>query len=147
MGPLVVLSPPSFILPQGLCTCCSLLRFSALNFHRLASSHPQNFSPVFLLCLVTKSCLTLCDPMDSSQASLSYTISWSLLKLTSIETVMPSNHLILCCPLPLLLSMFPSIRVFSSELALRITWLKCWSFSFSFFPFYLIMLFYRLQNA
>ena len=67
------------------------------------------------------------------QASLSFTISWSLLKLMSIESVMPSNHLILCRPL-LLPSIFPSIRVFSSELALCIRWPKYWSFSFSIYP-------------
>ena len=65
------------------------------------------------------------------QASLSFTISWSLLKLRSIESVMPSNHLILCRPLLLLPSISLSIRVFSSESALRIRWPKCWSFSFS----------------
>jgi len=61
----------------------------------------------------------------------SITNSWSLLKLMSIESVMPSNHLILCCPLLLLPSIFPSIRVFSSESALCIRWPKCWSFSIS----------------
>ena len=65
------------------------------------------------------------------QASLSFTISWSLLKLMSIELVMPSNHLILCCPLLLLPSIFSSIRVFSNELALHITWPEYLSFSFS----------------
>ena len=64
------------------------------------------------------------------QASLS--TSWSLLKLMSIELVMPSNHLVLFRPLLLLPSIFPSIRVFSNELALRIRWPKYWSFSFSF---------------
>ena len=64
------------------------------------------------------------------QASLFFTISRSLFKLMSIELVMPSNHLILCHPL-LLLSIFPSIRVFPSESALRIWWPKYWSFSFS----------------
>ena len=68
------------------------------------------------------------------QASLSITISWSLLKLMSIQSVMPSNHLIFCCPLLLLLSIFPSIRVFSSESALHIRWPKYWSFSFSIRP-------------
>ena len=67
------------------------------------------------------------------QASLSYTIFRSLLKLMSIELVMPSNHLILCHPL-LLPSIFPSIRVFSSELVLYIRWPKYWSFSFSISP-------------
>ena len=65
------------------------------------------------------------------QASLSFTISQNLLKLTSIESVMPSNHLILCCPFLLLPSIFPSIRVFYNELALCIRWPKYWSFSIS----------------
>ena len=63
------------------------------------------------------------------QAYLSFTISQSLLKLMSIESVMPSNHLILCHPLLLLPSIFPSIRVFSNESVLRIRWPKYWSFS------------------
>ena len=65
------------------------------------------------------------------QASLSITNSWSLLKLMSIESVMPCNHLILCCPLLLPPSIFPSIRVFSNELALHIRWPKYWSFNFN----------------
>ena len=69
-----------------------------------------------------------------SQASLSITNSQSLLKLMFIKLVMPSNHLILCHPLLLLLSIFPSIRVFSSELTLHIKWPKYWSFSFSISP-------------
>ena len=70
--------------------------------------------------------------MDSArQASMSITNSLHLLKLMSIESVMPSNHLILCRPLLLLPSVFPSIRVFSSESALCIRWPKYWSFSFS----------------
>ena len=68
------------------------------------------------------------------QASLSITNSWSLLKLMSIESVMPSNHLIFCHPLLLLLSIFPSIRVFSNESVLRNRWPKYWSFSFSISP-------------
>ena len=68
------------------------------------------------------------------QASLSVTNSQSLLKLMSIESVMPSNHLILCRPLLLLPSIFPSIRVFSNESALRIRWPKYWSFSFNISP-------------
>ena len=67
------------------------------------------------------------------QVSLSSTICWSLLKLMSIEIVMPSNHLILCCSL-LLPSIFPSIRVFSHESALHIKWPKYWSFNFSISP-------------
>ena len=65
------------------------------------------------------------------QASLSFAISQSLLKLMSIELEMPSNHLVLCCPFLLLPSIFPSIRVFSNESVLHITWPKYWSFSFS----------------
>ena len=65
------------------------------------------------------------------QASLSITNSQSLLKLMSTESLIPSNHLILCCPLLLLPSIFPSIRVFSNESVLRIRWPKDWSFSFS----------------
>ena len=68
------------------------------------------------------------------QASLSLTVSWSLPKFVSIESVVPCNHLILCCPLLLLTSVFPSTRGFSSESALCIRWAKYWSFSFSKTP-------------
>ena len=68
------------------------------------------------------------------QASLSITNSWSLLKLMSIESVIPSNHLTLCCSLLLLPSIFPSIRVFSNESVLCIRWSNFWSFSFSISP-------------
>ena len=71
---------------------------------------------------------------EARQAFLSFTISWSLLKLMSIESVMPSNHLILSCPLLLLPSIFPSISVFSNESVLHIRWPKYWSFSFSISP-------------
>ena len=70
----------------------------------------------------------------ASQASLFFTISWTLLQLMSIESLMSPNHLILCCPFLLLPSIFPSVRVFSNESALRIRWLKCWNFSFSISP-------------
>ena len=84
---------------------------------------------------VAQSYPTLCDPMDYSMLGLPvHPNSWSLPKLMSIESVMPSNHLILCPPLLLLPSIFPSIRVFSNESALRIRWLKYWSFSFSISP-------------
>ena len=70
---------------------------------------------------VAQLCLILYDPMDcSSQTSLSITNSWRLLKLMCIESVMPSNHLILCCPLLLLPSIIPNIRVFSNESVLHI---------------------------
>ena len=68
------------------------------------------------------------------QVSLSFTISWSLLRFMSIESLMLSNRLILCCPLLLLPSVFPSIRVFSNKLAICIGWPKFWSFSFSISP-------------
>ena len=71
---------------------------------------------------------------SACQTSLSFTISHSLLKLTSIELVMPSSHLILCCTLFLLSSIFPSIKVFPNELALYIRWPEYWGFSFSISP-------------
>jgi len=82
----------------------------------------QSLSPVWLF---VTSWTAAC------QASLSFTISKSLLKFMSTESVMLSKHLILCCPLLFLLSIFPSIRVFSNELALHIMWPKYWSFSFN----------------
>ena len=90
------------------------------------------FSSVQLL-----SCVQLFETpwTTAHQASLSITNSWSLLKLMSTELVMPSNHLILCHPLLLLPSIFPSSRVFSNESVLCITWPKHWSFSFSISPY------------
>ena len=83
----------------------------------------------------TQSSLTLCDHgLQHTRHSLSITNFQSLLKLMSIQSVMPSNHLILCCPLLLSPSVFPSIRVFSNESALRIRWSKYWSFSFNISP-------------
>ena len=80
---------------------------------------------------VTQSSLTLCDPMVAAcQASLPITSSWCLLKLISIDLVMPSNHLIICHPLLLLPSIFPNMRVFSNESTFCIRWPKYWSFSF-----------------
>ena len=88
-----------------------------------------------IVCSVAQSCPTLCDPMDCSmQASLSFTISQSLLKLMSIESMMPSNHLLLGHPFLLLPSIFPSIRVFPNELAPCIRWPKYWSCSFRISP-------------
>ena len=94
----------------------------------------MNWTKKDTCCSVTKSCLTLWPGTAAHQASLSFTISGSLLQLMSIESVMPSNHLILCCPLLNLPSIFPSIRVFSNELALCIRLPKYWSFSFSINP-------------
>ena len=88
--------------------------------------------------LVQFSCSVVFDSAapwpTAHEASLSITNSWSLLKLMSIESVMPSNHLILCRLLLFLPSLFPSIRVFSKESVLRIRWPKYWSFSFSISP-------------
>ena len=90
---------------------------------------------VLCCCSVAQSCPTLCDPMDcSKQTSQSFINTQSLLRFMSIESVMPSNHLVLCHPLLLLPSIFPRIRVFSNKLALRIRWPKYWSFSFSISP-------------
>ena len=113
-------------------------------FHELRSlvsytspwGHKESYTTLQTKCTiccfsVTHLCLTLCNPMDCSmpvQSSLSFTTSQSLLKLMSIDLVMPSNHLILCFPL-LLPLIFPSIRVFPSQSALCIRWPKDWSFS------------------
>ena len=83
---------------------------------------------------VAQSCLFVTPWTTTCQASLSITNSRSLLKLMSIRSVIPSNHFILCCPLLLPPSVFPSIRVFSSESAFHIKWPKYWSFSFSISP-------------
>ena len=81
---------------------------------------------------VVQSCLTLCNPMNCSMPGFPvHHHSWSLPKPMSIDSVMPSNHLILCHPLLLLPSIFPNIRVFSNESGLRIRWPKYWSFSFN----------------
>ena len=90
-------------------------------------------SQTFLCCCsITKFVRLFATPWTAArQASLSFTFSWSLLKLMSIESMMPSNHLILCRPLLLLPSVFPRIRVFSIESAVCIRWPKYWNFSFS----------------
>ena len=103
-----------------------------------ASGSVQSLSPVWLF--VT--------PWTAAhQAHLSITNSWSLLKLTSIESVMPSNHLILCHPLLLPSLIFPSIRVFSNESVLHICWPKYWSFRFSISPLneYSGLIFFRIS--
>ena len=84
---------------------------------------------------LAQSCQLFATPWTAAhQASQFITNSQSLLKLMSITSVIPSNHLILCCPLLLLPSIFPSIRVFSNESVLRNKWRKFWSFSFSISP-------------
>ena len=97
--------------------CLSLAYFTCIVVHSLSCVH-------FFVTPWTAAC----------QTSLSFTVSQSLLRLMSVESVMPSNHLILCRPLLLLPSISPSIRVFSCESVLRIRWPKYWSFNFSISP-------------
>ena len=93
------------------------------------------YSPSVQFSLVDQSCPTLVTPWTAARwASLFITNSWSLFKLMSVESVMPSNHLIFCRPLLLPPSIFLSIRVFSNESVLCIRWSKYWSFSFSISP-------------
>ena len=101
----------------------------------IGSSWDALFSPP-IVAVQLLSCVRLfATPWTAArQVSLSFTISWILLKLMSIEWVMPSNHLILCVPLLFLPSIFPSIRVFSNESVLHIRCPKYWSFSFSISP-------------
>ena len=131
------MSPPSWAslpppTPSHPLSCRVALDLSSLchtaNFHWL-SSFTYSFVVVFQSLSRIQLFATPC--IAAYQASLPSTIFWSLLKFMSIESVMPSNHLILCRPLLLLLSIFPSIRVFSNELALRVRWPKHWSFSIS----------------
>ena len=95
----------------------------------------ENRSKIDQFSSVAQSCPTLCTPwIAAHQASLSVINSWSSLKLMSIESVMPSSHLILCRPLFPLPPIPPSIRVFSNDSTLRVRWPKYWSFSFSISP-------------
>ena len=89
---------------------------------------------IFVVQLLSRVWLFATPQTEVHQDSLSFTISWSLLKFMSVESVMPSSHLIFCHPLFLLPSIFPSIRVFSNESALHIRWSKYWNFSFSINP-------------
>jgi len=103
----------------------SLQDYPRIQFERIHFLHID-------CCSVTQSCPTLHNPMDCSMPDFPVLYhSWSLFKLVFIELVMPSNHLILCCPLLLLPSIFSSIRVFSNESVLHIRWPKYWSLSFS----------------
>ena len=104
------------------------MTLNGVNYHKCARSY---LSAQFSRSVMSNSA----TPWTvARQASLSIANSWSLLKLMSIESVMPSNHLIFCHPLLLLPSFFPSIRVFSKESVLHIRWPKYWSFSFSISP-------------
>ena len=107
--------------------------------HHLATEQQKSYEMyklrTYQFSSVAQLCPTLCDPVDAArQASLSITNSRSSLKLMSVESVMPSIHLILCHPLLLLPSIFPSTRVFSNKSVLRIGWPKYWSFTFSLSP-------------
>ena len=135
-------------LQKEMATCSSVLAWKSHGWRSLAGyrgcresemteqlTHTHTHTHTHTCCCsVSRSCLTPCEPMDcSTHLSLSFTIFQNLLKLMSIESVMLSNHLILCCPL-LLPSIFPYERVFSNESALRILYPKYGSFSFSISP-------------
>ena len=132
-----VLNHFTYLASYSLCRVAWLLyldiqHFSCLNNFKFSSV--QLLSHVWLFA----------SPWTAAcQASLSITNSQSLLKLMSIESVIPSNHLILCCPLLLLPSIFPSIRVFSNESALHIRWPKYWSFSL---PMNINIIFFQSPN-
>ena len=119
-------------LKNNVCICVQLGHFAA---RQTGTMLYGNYTSVFIS-VQSLSCVQLfATPWPAaSQASLSITHSWSLPKLMSIESVMPSNYLILCHPLFLLPSIFPSIRVFSNESVLHIRWPKYWSFSFNISP-------------
>ena len=108
------------------------LPFSTIYSSHLSSIFSPGNTPMIAFSSVTQSCPTLCNPWTSAhQASLSITNFQSLLKLMSIKSVMPSNHLILCRPFLLLPSIFPNLKVFSSESVLSIRWPKHWSLASS----------------
>jgi len=114
---------------------CFILYLSFKKFYSILF-YQTNFINIPIVVVLSPSCVQLfVTPWTAAcQASLSFTVSWSWLKLMSIELLMPSNHLIIChlvIPLP---SIFPSIRVFSNKSVLHIWWPKCWRFSFSINP-------------
>ena len=128
---------------QGSPACCSPWGHKESDTTKQLNNnnHERGFSPssiliyvihVSLCCLVVQSCPTLCDPWTvACQASLSFIISRGLLNLMSTESMKPSSHFILCLSLLLLPSIFPSIRIFSSESVLCIRWPEYWSFNLS----------------
>ena len=133
---------PLVLIPNGCSPTCVPLDQECREWAHI-QGHLTSFSRTWwcrqgtgdLFSSVTQSCSTLRDPWTPAhQASLSITNSQSLLKLMSIKSVMPSNHLILCHLLLLLPSIFPSLRIFSNESALHIKWPKCQSFSFNISP-------------
>ena len=130
---------PSFLANKNNC-----FSFSSYSF-RFILNFPLSISIQFSS--LPRLCLTLCDPMDCNMPGFPVHYSQSLLKLTSIESVMPSNHHILCHPLLLLHSIFPSIRAVSNESALCIRWPKHWSFSFNISPSneYSTLIFFKMD--
>ena len=115
--------------------CFSSRDIDVSTYHLIAAKHLYLLWQSVYFSSVAQSCPTLCDSMScSNQASLSITNSWISPKPMSIKSVMTSNHLILCCPLLILPSNLPSLRVFSNESALHIRWPKYWSFSFNISP-------------
>ena len=115
--------------------CCTLLFLPSIFLsNRVFPNDMTNKQLISSVQLLSHVLLFVTPWTVARQASLSITNSWSILKLTSIELLMPSNHLILCDPLLLLPSIFPSIRVFSNESVLCIRWLKYLSFSFNISP-------------
>ena len=126
-------TPPKHSVKQGVgeAECRSRSKDALSNYfysRQPWQSQSEQFSSV------AQSCPTLCDPMNRSTPGLPVHHQLPEFTQTSIESVMPSSHLILCRPLLLLPSIFPSIRVFSNESALRMRWPKYWSFSFSIIP-------------
>ena len=114
---------------------CSPWGCKELEMTEWLSTHNNDIVNCIQFSSVAQSCTTPWDPVDYSMpGSLSITNSWSLLKLKSIESVMPSSYLILHHPFLFLPSIYPSIRVFASESVLHIRWPKNWSFSFSISP-------------
>ena len=115
--------------------CGMLVAEERVNYQH-NGNHVSNKTSWYCCCPVTQSFPTLSDPWHAArQAFLSFTTSRRLFRLRSIESVMPSNHVILCNPLLLLPSILPSIRIFSNEHALHIRWPKHWSFSISKWTF------------
>ena len=123
-----------YFLLQGIFLTRDWNRVSCLSRGFFATEPPGDPKWLFLVQSPSRVWLFATPWTAAHQASLSITNSRSLLKLMSIKSVMPSNHLILCHPLLLLPSIFPSIRVFSNESVLHIRWPKYWSFSFSICP-------------
>ena len=129
-----VTSPQHVQIPLTDTVVNSLAELSAHSQHKLPPREESPWTSFLIVQSVSHVWLFVTPWTAVHQASLSFTISRSLLKFMSIESVMPSNHPILFCPLLLLPSIFPSISVFSSNLALHIRWPKYWSFSFSISP-------------